>query len=145
MAGLQEALNETYESKSINTCSRCKDSNIIESLLEGNHIIFDVEDIGNSLLADRHAYSNCKRQFTIEEIPDKLVYGKHTYKFVSAIIYSYINEHYYAFIKRLTGKWEKHNDLQNRVMAASTRTLLQKYHIHILCYIKILKTELVSE
>lgn len=135
MEGLQEAVNETSKINSTNICFKCKSTNITENLSEGNHIMLSVEDVGNSLLITRRGYPNCRRQFTVEEIPDKLISGKYTYKFVSAIIHN--NEHYIAFIKRVTGKWEKHNDLQQRIMSVTARTLLQKYNIHILFYVRI--------
>lgn len=138
LAGLQEAVNEACKPRSTSTCLRCKSSNIMKIFSGGSHMVLDIEDVGNALLSARMGYPNCRRQFTIEEIPDKLVYDKYTYKFVSAIIY--IDSHYFAFIKRITGKWEIHNDLKERVMKVTARTLLQKQSIHVLFYIRISKT-----
>lgn len=101
-------------------------------------MVLDIEDVGNALLSTRMGYPNCRRQFTIEKIPDKLVYNKYTYKFVSAIIYS--DSHYFAFIKRITGKWEIHNNLKERVMTVTASPLLQKQSIHILFYVRISQT-----
>jgi len=101
-------------------------------------MMLDIEDVGNPLLSARRSYPNCRRQFTFEEIPDKLIYDKYTYKFVSAI--TYIDQHYFAFIKRITGKWENHNDLKKRVMAVTARTLLQMHNIHLIFYVQVAKT-----
>lgn len=98
-------------------------------------MMLNIEDVGNPLLSDRNGYPNCRRQFTIEEIPDKLIYDKYIYKFVSAIIH--IDEHYFAFVKRVTGKWESHNDLKERVMSVTSRMLLQKHNIHVLFYVRV--------
>lgn len=81
MAGLQETINETCKSKSTSTYFLCKSPNITKGLSGGNHLMLDIEDVGNPLLSARNGYPNCRRQFTIEEISDKLVYDKYTYKF----------------------------------------------------------------
>lgn len=139
IASLQKTVNKTCKLRSI----RCKSPNITKGLSGHNHIILDIKDVGNLLPSTRNGYPNCKRQFT-EEISEKLIYNKCTYKFVSMIVY--IDEYYFAFIKRVTGKWESHNDLKERVMAITARTPLQKYSIHMLFYVRISKTiELTSD
>lgn len=97
--------------------------------------MINIEDVGNALLASRNGYPDCRKKFTLLEIPDNLAYDGYTYKFVSAIIYT--PEHYFAIIKRVTGKWEEHNDIRQRVTAVTARTLLFQHDIHGLFYIRI--------
>lgn len=73
MAGLQEAVNNAYKPSNTSTCLRCKSANIIKSFSAGSHMMLDIEDVGNPLFSARRGYPNCRRQFTIEEIPDKLI------------------------------------------------------------------------
>lgn len=80
MAGLQEAVNNAYKPSNTSTCLRCKSANIIKNFSVGRHMMLDIEDVGNPLLLARRGYPNCRRQFTIEEVPDKLIYDKYTYK-----------------------------------------------------------------
>lgn len=63
-------------------------------------MVLNIEDIGNALLSALMNYPNYRKQFTVEEIPEKLVYDNYTYEFVSAIIYT--DGHYFAIIKRVT-------------------------------------------
>lgn len=99
--------------------------------------MLNIEDVGNASLSNYKGYPNCKRQFTLHEIPDKLVYCEYQYKFVSAIVH--LNNHYFSFIKRVTGKWEEHNDLKDRVMAVTNRTLWKQQSIHVLFYVRVSK------
>ena len=138
LAGLQSAVNETLHSRSTSTCFRCKSTKITKGLSEGMHLMLDIEDVGCALLSSRHNSPDCRKHFTVKEIPENLVYGEYTYKFVSAIIF--IDSHYFAVIKRATGKWELHNDLSSRVMDVTPRTLLTKHSIHVLFYVRLAKT-----
>lgn len=79
MTGLQEAVNQTYKLSNTSTCL-CRSNNITKSLSRSSHMMLDIEDVGNPLLSARRSYPNCRRQFTFEEIPDKLIYDKYTYK-----------------------------------------------------------------
>lgn len=139
MAGLQEALEKTYTCRRTTTCFRCKSCKITKSLSGGNHLMIDMEDVGNPLLAARNGYPLSGRTFTLAEIPDELIYDGYTYKFLSAIVYT--ARHYFAYIKRVTGKWEVHNDLQKRVGAVTARTLLLQHQIHELFYIRVSRIE----
>lgn len=135
MKGLQEAVDKTFSSRSTSTCFRCKSTNITKSLSGGNHLMINIEDVGNDILADRNGFPNCRKTFTLEEIPDKLTYDGHTYKLVSVIVYT--TAHYFAFIKRVTGKWEEHNDLLKTVRSVTARTLLLQHRVVEVFYIRV--------
>jgi hypothetical protein len=135
MAGLQEAVNATATLRSSTTCFQCKSEDIIKTMSAGRHLILDIEDAGNEALCTRSGHPDCQMQFALDEIPDQLFYEGLTYKFVSAIIYS--ANHYFAIIRRVTGKWEEHNDLKAKVMPVSPRTLRQQHSLHVLLYVQI--------
>ncbi|CAH0719089.1 unnamed protein product, partial [Brenthis ino] len=104
MRGLQEAVCksvEHYVSKTRNECCFCKGTNITKTFAGGSHIFLNLEAAEIGLLAARRGLANCRKQFTLSEIPGNLNYCDRQYKMVSAIIF--VAGHYYACIKRATG------------------------------------------
>lgn len=140
MRGLQETVTQSadyYVSKTRNECFFCKGPNIYKIFNGGSHIFLNIEAAEIGLIAARRGLSNCRKQFTLLEIPEKLCYCDCQYKLVSAIIY--VAGHYYSCIKRASGTWEEHNDLcsSRRVMAITNREVLKQRRIHLLFYVRI--------
>lgn len=143
MRGLQNAVNKLCDLPN-GICKRCE-SDLIFNSIGGPHVFIDLECLEWPQLAKRFESSSRTMEFTISEIPIDLKVCNNVYKLVAAIIYTGGSKengndigHYYPFIRRITGKWEVHDDLNSnrKPLLASARKLLQKQRIHMLYYVK---------
>ncbi|RVE40187.1 hypothetical protein evm_015163, partial [Chilo suppressalis] len=103
LRGLQQCIENfctRFETRTQSECKRCNSTNVDKTVFGGRHLLIDIETLGIKLLTQISGVSNCRTQFTLLEIPEKLNLYDHEYKLVSAIIF--VNKHYYAYIKRAT-------------------------------------------
>lgn len=139
MKGLQEAVSQSaeyYASKTRSECCFCKGTNVAKTFAGGSHIFLNLEAAEIELIAARHGLANCRKQFTLSEIPDNLNYCNRQYRIVSVVIF--VSGHYYACIKRASGTWEEHNDLcsSRRTMPITKRDILKQRRTPLLFYVQ---------
>lgn len=88
-------------------------------------------------------YKGWSGVFTISQIPSTLRAGNLNYRLVSVIEYNGNSDpdsvgHYVAYIRRISGRWEVHDDLcaDKKPILMTARALLQKRKLAMLMYVK---------
>lgn len=143
MQALESCVNEKLSDAFYKNCTRCGCDNVISKVSGGNHLFIDIECLQWLKLAANMGYKNWPGVFTISQIPSRLIIGEFNYRLVSAIEYigdsdpNYVG-HYVAYIRRITGRWEVHNDLcaDKKPILVTARALLQKRKLAVLMYVK---------
>lgn len=143
MQALQSSINEKMSDAFYNKCIRCGCNDVISKVSGGNHLFIDIECLQWLKIAENMGYENWSGLFTISQIPLRLLVGKLNYTLVSVIEYIGTSDpndtgHYVAYIRRITGRWEIHNDFcaDKKPILATVRALLEKRKMAMLMYVK---------
>lgn len=143
MHALESSVNEKMSDAFYKNCIQCGCNDVVSKVSGGNHLFIDIECLQWLKLAANMGYENWSGVFTISQIPSRLVIGELNYRLVSVIEYIGISDpkyvgHYVAYIRRITGRWEVHNDLcaDKKPILVTARALLQKRKLTMLMYIK---------
>lgn len=143
MRGLQQAINQTteyYVSKN-QSCHICKGTRVTTAVVGGSHIFLNLETVEIELIAARRGFANCRKKFTLSEIPENLNYCGRHYRIISVIVFD--SGHYYActfmHLTQPSGTWEEHNDLSSsrKVRKISNREVLKQRRTLLLFYVQI--------
>jgi len=144
MGVLEHTINKQY-TYSNKKCTRCNGENIDHSIVCGQ-LLF-IECLQWSNLVKNLNISDWEGTFTLSQIPVDLQFRDCAYKLLAAVEYEGTQDtktigHYIAHIRRVSGKWETHNNFcqSKRPLTASQRVLLQKRKISLLIFIKINNT-----
>lgn len=126
---LQHSINEKYSYKNTK-CIRCDGENIECSVICGQLLFIDIECLQSIQMAKNLNILDWEGIFTLSNILVDLSFHKCIYKLLAVIEYQGTSDsvgHYIANIRRLTGKWEIHNDLcrNKKPLFASQRVMLQ--------------------
>lgn len=143
MHALESSVNEKMSDAFYKNCIRCGCNDVVSKVSGGNHLFIDIECLQWLKLATNMGYENWSGVFTISQIPSRLVIDELNYRLVSVIEYIGISDpkyvgHYVAYIRRITGRWEVHNDLcaDKKPILVTARALAQKRKLAMLMYIK---------
>lgn len=137
--GLQEAIDQCTKAKKL-ICNRCNSTNTTSSCNGGNHLLIDTECLENEQLATRLGYPGSSRHYTLAELCTDIYFCDKQYKLVAAVIYISGGTigHYIAYIRNITGRWQKHDGLafDKKPNLITNRELLEKKKVHLLFYVK---------
>lgn len=133
-------------------CAVCRSGDVTSTLRMGNHIIIDVECLQWTQLARNLGHPDWPGTLTIGQMPEKIEIANSTYTIQSVV--EYVGElqsaepcekrskalmgHYVAHVRRITGRWEVHNDIMigGKSVMATARMLFEKKKFSLLIYIK---------